>query len=100
MAFGTVLVASNSREAEDVMKNKAIDIAFLDAHVSAATAIDLAPELAAKGICIVFTSGYSRDELGDRLDEFAFLPKPYSFAQLVTALDETLSDQSGNLAAE
>lgn len=100
LVFHEILVASDLREAVDAMKGKAIDIAFMDVHVGAATTIDLAPDLAAKGTTIVFTSGYSREELGDRLGEFAFLPKPYSRTQLLIALDETLSDQSGNLAAE
>ena len=100
LAFGKVVVASDMREADEAMRSTEIDIAFLDVHLGAATTIDLAADLTAKGISIVFTSGYNREELGDRLHDFASLPKPYSLAQLIKALDATLSDQAGNLAAE
>lgn len=98
--FLNVLVARDLCEAEELVSDAHIDIALLDVHLGMATTIDLALELAESGAHIIFTSSYSRDELGDRLGDFAFLPKPFSLGQLSRSLEDAIDEWPGSLAAE
>lgn len=82
------------------MRDYEIDVALLDVHLGMATTTDLALALSDQGTHIVFTSSYTRDELGDRLGDFPFLPKPFTFGELYQALENAVEDWPGSLAAE
>lgn len=100
LGFPRVLHAKDLCEAEELTHTSIPDIALLDVHLGMATTIDLAIWLAESGTHIVFTSSYSREELGDRLGDFAFLPKPFTETELSNALKDAAEDRLGRLAAE
>lgn len=100
MGFARLLFASDLCQAEELMRAQNIDIALLDVHIGPVNTLDLANALAERGAHIVFTSGYTRDELGDRLGDFAFVQKPYSIGALSIALEASINDTPGSLAAE
>ena len=100
LGFTDVLMARDLCEIEELARDAVIDIALLDVHLGMASTTDVAPWLAERGAHIVFTSNYSRDELGDRLGEFAFLPKPFTLGQLSQALEDAAKEWPGSLAAE
>lgn len=100
IGFSRILFARDLCEAEELARQDKIDVALLDVHLGMATTTDLALTLAEDGTHIVFTSSYTRDELGDRLEEFAFLPKPFTLRELSEALEDAIADWPGSLAAE
>lgn len=100
MGFGEILFASDLCQAEALVRDMSIDVAFLDVHLGMSTTLDIAMALAKSGTHVVFTSGYDRDELGDRLGDFPFLKKPFSTGELSIALEDARVDQHGSLAAE
>ena len=100
MGFGDIRIACDLCQVEALVKDFRFDIALLDVHLGMSTTIDIAAQLAETGAHIVFTSGYDRSELGDRLGDFAFLAKPYTFGQLSVALENAGEEQIGSLAAE
>lgn len=100
LGFSRVLVARDLCEVEELMRDTEVQIALLDVHLGMATTIDVALQLAESGAHIVFTSSYSRDELGDRIGEFAFLPKPFTLSELSEALEDSIDEWPGSLAAE
>lgn len=100
IGFGAVVVASNLCQADAVASGRKIDVALLDVHLGPVNTLDLARSLSAAGTRIVFTSGYTREEFGEKLGDFAFVAKPYTLEKLSVAIAETLAKPPGNLVAE
>ena len=100
MGFAEISVANDLCEVASLVRDFRFDVALLDVHLGMSTTIDIAAQLAETGAHIVFTSGYDRSELGDRLGDYPFLAKPYTFGQLSVALENAGEEQMGSLAAE
>jgi PAS domain S-box-containing protein len=94
--FGTlgyhVVVAKSGIEAlEQLKQDPAIDVLFSDVVMPGLSGVALARQ--ARTLCpslkIILASGYAADALGDEwsaLEEFSFIAKPYSMAQILKEL--------------
>jgi CheY-like chemotaxis protein len=95
-----VEVAATLREAEDRTRQAHFDVALLDVNVNGEMSFDLAKSLRARGVPVVFTTGY---ELKDRrsvdVDAEFCVSKPYTSERLRQALCAALGD-SGQTASQ
>jgi two-component system cell cycle sensor histidine kinase/response regulator CckA len=94
----TVLEASNGIEALDILveNDGAVDLVVSDVVMPEMDGPTLLKAMRGRNpdLKIIFVSGYAEDAFARSLPEneqFAFLPKPFSLAQLVAAVKETMS---------
>jgi CheY-like chemotaxis protein len=73
-------------EALDALEEDAIDGALLDANLGGHTVGPLADELAARGLPFAFVSGYGREQLPSGHREAPLVRKPFTNAELLTAV--------------
>jgi DNA-binding LytR/AlgR family response regulator len=64
------------------------DVAILDVNVAGKHVFPLAERLAARGLPLVFATGYGRAGLPDSWQQTPVLQKPYTKAQVEAALNE------------
>jgi two-component system cell cycle sensor histidine kinase/response regulator CckA len=93
----TVVEASNGVEAMEALeeKNGAVDLVVSDVVMPEMDGPTLLKEMRGRNpdLKIIFVSGYAEDAFEKSLPEneqFAFLPKPFTLAQLVAAVKETM----------
>ncbi|MGQ0680900.1 cell cycle histidine kinase CckA [Bradyrhizobium sp.] len=94
----SVIEAANGVEAIEALAEKdgAVDLVVSDVVMPEMDGPTMLKEMRAKnpGIRIIFVSGYAEDAFEKSLPEnqqFAFLPKPFTLAQLVAAVKETMA---------
>src|SRR5262245_30406317 len=94
----SVIEAANGVEAIEALAEKdgAVDLVVSDVVMPEMDGPTMLKEMRAKnpGIRIIFVSGYAEDAFEKSLPEnqqFAFLPKPFTLAQLVAAVKETMT---------
>jgi two-component system cell cycle sensor histidine kinase/response regulator CckA len=93
----SVIEASNGIEAMEALeeKNGAVDLVVSDVVMPEMDGPTLLKEMRGRNpdLKIIFVSGYAEDAFEKSLPEneqFAFLPKPFTLAQLVAAVKETM----------
>ena len=93
----SVIEASNGVEAMEALeeKNGAVDLVVSDVVMPEMDGPTLLKEMRGRNpdLKIIFVSGYAEDAFEKSLPEneqFAFLPKPFTLAQLVAAVKETM----------
>jgi CheY-like chemotaxis protein len=69
-----------------------VDVALLDVNLNGVPSFALAECLAARGIPIVFSTGYAEVDLPERWRGRPLAAKPYTTADLVAALTSALND--------
>ncbi|HEY2773408.1 MAG TPA: response regulator, partial [Candidatus Binatia bacterium] len=96
----SVIEASNGVEAMEALeeKNGAVDLVVSDVVMPEMDGPTLLKEMRGRNpdLKIIFVSGYAEDAFEKSLPEneqFAFLPKPFTLAQLVAAVKETMPAQ-------
>jgi CheY-like chemotaxis protein len=67
-----------------------IDAAVLDVNLNGQRSYPVADALAARGVPFVFSTGYNKDTMPERYQDFAMLQKPYSRSKLGKTLEELL----------
>ena len=94
----SVIEAANGVEAIEALAEKdgAVDLVVSDVVMPEMDGPTMLKEMRAKnpGVRIIFVSGYAEDAFEKSLPEnqqFAFLPKPFTLAQLVAAVKETMT---------
>ena len=94
----SVIEASNGIEAMEALDEKdgAVDLVVSDVVMPEMDGPTMLKEMRAKNpnLKIIFVSGYAEDAFEKSLPEnqqFAFLPKPFTLAQLVAAVKETMT---------
>jgi two-component sensor histidine kinase len=86
---GPMTRAHSIEEAERCIASSPFDVAILDVNLNGRPSFPLADLLADRGISFVFASGYSRlDGLPERWRGVPLVHKPYSSAELMTAIAE------------
>jgi two-component system cell cycle sensor histidine kinase/response regulator CckA len=96
----SVIEASNGVEAIEALEEKdgAVDLVVSDVVMPEMDGPTLLKEMRGRNpdLKIIFVSGYAEDAFEKSLPEneqFAFLPKPFTLAQLVAAVKETMAPQ-------
>jgi two-component system cell cycle sensor histidine kinase/response regulator CckA len=96
----SVIEAANGIEAMEALeeKNGAVDLVVSDVVMPEMDGPTLLKEMRGRNpdLKIIFVSGYAEDAFEKSLPEneqFAFLPKPFTLAQLVAAVKETMAPQ-------
>jgi two-component system cell cycle sensor histidine kinase/response regulator CckA len=96
----SVIEASNGIEAMEALEEKdgAVDLVVSDVVMPEMDGPTLLKEMRGRNpdLKIIFVSGYAEDAFEKSLPEneqFAFLPKPFTLAQLVAAVKETMPAQ-------
>jgi two-component system cell cycle sensor histidine kinase/response regulator CckA len=96
----SVIEASNGVEALEALeeKNGAVDLVVSDVVMPEMDGPTLLKTMRGKNpdLKIIFVSGYAEDAFEKSLPEnqqFAFLPKPFTLAQLVAAVKETMAPE-------
>ena len=94
----SVIEASNGVEAMEALEQKdgAVDLVVSDVVMPEMDGPTLLKTMRGRNpdLKIIFVSGYAEDAFGKSLPEnqqFAFLPKPFTLAQLVAAVKETIA---------
>jgi two-component system cell cycle sensor histidine kinase/response regulator CckA len=94
----SVIEAANGVEAMEALeqKNGAVDLVVSDVVMPEMDGPTLLKEMRGRNpdLKIIFVSGYAEDAFEKSLPEnqqFAFLPKPFTLAQLVAAVKETMT---------
>lgn len=91
--LGCELAGSSSRlsDALAVTPHAAIDVAVLDINLGGVQVYPLAEILAARGVPIVFSTGYGIAGVSDQWRDLPILQKPFRIEQLAAALTQAAS---------
>lgn len=90
-----VETAATLREAEQRARDGEFDIALLDVNINGEMSFDLADSLRARGVPVVFATGYElKDRAIPNLDEAFCVSKPYTSERLRQALCAALAARS------
>ena len=86
--FGSEVVgpAAKMEEALRLASDASLDAAILDVNVGGAVVYPVADLLRARGVPIIFATGYGAGELPSRFRKDAALSKPFSYEELAEAL--------------
>lgn len=87
---GPVADSGSAREAVD---RQTADAALLDIKLGHETIFAVADELAARGVPLVFVSGYDRAVLPARFDHVPYVEKPFRAEQLEQAIRRAISGE-------
>ena len=69
-----------------VERGEAFDLAILDVNIAGRAVFPIAEKLSAKGVPLVFTTGYGREGLPAEWQGMTVLAKPYTFKDVAGAL--------------
>ena len=81
-------VASRLEDAMDNARTLALDVAVLDVNLAGRLSYPVAQELRARGVPMVFATGYGTEGLPAELQQIAVLSKPFQQEQLAKALSD------------
>lgn len=76
--------------AMDLLGAKAPTLAIVDFELGKVNSLDLLSECQRRGIPVVLSTGYGRDDLPAECRDLALLSKPFSNAQLENAINQAL----------
>lgn len=82
----TVVLASTLEEADERLADTAISLAVLDVNVHGRKSYGFAETLAARGVPLIFATGYGNAEHPPQFAAFRTLTKPYNRHQLTQAI--------------
>ena len=85
--------AAKMDEALRLASDASLDAAILDVNVGGAVVYPVADLLRARGVPIIFATGYGAGELPSRFRKDAALSKPFSYEELAEALRTVLANQ-------
>lgn len=88
-----VIAAANLRDALELARERAIDVAVLDVNLGGDTSFPVADTLRQRGIAFTFASGYGVDGLPPEYRDEAVLQKPYDTGQLLSSLTSLQVDR-------
>jgi DNA-binding response OmpR family regulator len=93
--FGSEVVGPAARfeEALSLAQNEELDAAILDINVGGAVIFPVAQVLEARGIPLIFASGYGSGTVPTRFSSAPVLAKPFSYQTLADALRSVLSNR-------
>ena len=80
--------AFNIKQALELAREAAIDAAILDVNLGGDPIFPVATVLASRAIPLVFSSGYGSGGLPERWQDRPTLPKPFTAAEVVAALQD------------
>jgi CheY-like chemotaxis protein len=83
--------AASVNQALAMIDAEAIDAAVLDVNLNGKMSYPIADALAARGVPIVFSTGYSKDRLLDGYRTFPVLQKPFHRSELGDTLAKVLT---------
>lgn len=83
-----VVLAATLEEADTLIDEGGIDSAVLDVNVHGEKSYRIGARLRALGVPFVFATGYGDPMHPAELDEMPMVSKPYSHAQIISALAE------------
>ena len=84
--------ALNIRQATEFATTASIDAAVLDVNLAGEPIFPVARILAARGVPIVFSSGYGSSGLPDEWQDRPTLPKPFTAAEVADVLSKLFED--------
>lgn len=87
----TCLMAHDVATAMAIVERGGFDVAVLDVNVGGELSFPVAQALLARGIPLLFTTGYGSADMPAEMQGCAMLPKPYDPERLVAALALTIS---------
>ena len=96
MGAETVLVFNHAGGAMDVARTAPLDCAIIDILLHGKVDYDVAKVLLSRGVPFVFSTGMLPENLDEAFRHIPFLSKPFSQAQLQTAISQAMS---GGLAS-
>ncbi|HEY0206881.1 MAG TPA: response regulator [Acetobacteraceae bacterium] len=82
-------VASRLEDAMENARTLELDAAVLDVNLAGHLSYPVAQALRARGVPVVFATGYGTEGLPVELQQFAVLSKPFRQEQLAKALSDT-----------
>lgn len=82
----TVVLASSIAEAQERLADTALSLAVLDVNVQGIKSYAFADELAARGVPLIFATGYGDAEHPAQFAETTTLTKPYNRHELAEAI--------------
>ncbi len=87
-ALGCIVVGSAARlqEALEMARSLELDVAVLDLNLAGEMSYPVAEVLQARGVPVVFATGYGVSGLSGKFQGAPVLSKPYNMVQLETAL--------------
>ena len=93
--FGSEVVGPAARidEALRLARNAELDAAILDINVGGTVIFPVADVLRARGIPLIFSTGYGASDLAPRFLECPTLRKPFTYEALREALRDALADR-------
>lgn len=91
-SFGFAVVGpfSGVRQAEQAASTEALDLAVLDVNLRGEMVYPLAEQVMARGIPVLFLTGYGLGVLPDKFRTTPILAKPYDLSALEGAIDRLL----------
>lgn len=87
--------ASRLREAIRMANESSFDAAVLDVNINGEPINPVAEILAARGVPMVFSTGYGRDGMDPRWRSRPVLQKPYRVEELAAAITRAMVDRGG-----
>jgi DNA-binding response OmpR family regulator len=91
LGFETVLLATNLKQAQELIDRFEFDAALLDVNLRhGETTIELGWDLSADGIPIVFFSGFSPEDMARATRGHEFMEKPISLSRLKASLQRAV----------
>jgi len=86
--LGCIVVGSAARlgQALELARSVEVDLAVLDLNLAGEMSYPVAELLRARGVPVIFATGYGSDGLSERFNDARVLPKPYNMLQLADAL--------------
>jgi CheY-like chemotaxis protein len=86
--LGCIVVGSAARlgQALELARSVEVDMAVLDLNLAGEMSYPVAELLRARGVPVIFATGYGSDGLSERFNDSRVLPKPYNMLQLADAL--------------
>ncbi len=92
MGYEVAAKASNLDQGFAAISNgEAYDVAILDVNLNGSLSYQLADELRAADIPVLFSTGYGRNGLADEYKDWPVIQKPYSEPELRKALSTLLN---------
>jgi hypothetical protein len=85
--------ASRINLAMDALAKCETDIALLDVNVAGQPVYPVAEAFAARGVPVVFSTGYDSGTVSEPWRRWPILQKPYNCAQLASALGSALASK-------
>ena len=88
LGFSEVCVAHNLRKARTLAEEQTFEVALLDVNLGdGALSLDFGRELLARGLPVIFATGYNSSEMRAEHGDLVFIEKPLSAQSSAEVLD-------------